>query len=382
MISVQLTETGPIAPDFPTLLEELKSEYRKIFGDDVYIEADSQDGQLLGVFASAMNDSNTATINALNSFSPNYASGTGLSSVVKINGIQRLVPTHSTCSVNLSGQAGREVINGQAQDIYGNYWNLPSPLQFPSTGHLSLTAVAAEPGAISVASGEITKIATPTLGWQTIINPSASIPGAPVETDSELRARQSISVSLPALNTYESIQAGIANLTGVQKYKVYENDTGSTNSIGVPAHSIWAVVKGGDEVQICTSIANSKSPGTGTFGSTTHNIDVGGTSTAIHFGIAVTAGILVDVHIHPNSTYNTTVNDRIKQNILDYFKTLEIGQTMEYSHVLAAAVGTEYNTVTVLVSPDWAISWGTSDIACVANDLIESSLANISITIV
>ena len=46
--------TGLRYPDYPTVLEYLKNEYRAIYGADTYLEADSQDGQWVSILALSM----------------------------------------------------------------------------------------------------------------------------------------------------------------------------------------------------------------------------------------------------------------------------------------------------------------------------------------
>lgn len=381
MISVQLTETGPVAPDFPTLLTELQSNYKSIFGEDIYIDPDSQDGQLIAIFASAMNDCNIATINAINSFSPTYANGTGLSSVVKINGIQRLVPTHSTAFVVLTGQVGKTIINGQVEDIYGNKWNLPSPLTFPSfpiAGELTTTVTAVEAGAINVAVGEINKISTPTLGWQSVTNTFASVPGAPVEQDSELRLRQTQSVSLPALTVRQSIEAGIANIPGVLHHKVYENDTSATVGV-IPSHSIWCVVQGGTSSEIGSVIAHKKAPGTGTYGSATAFATIGGTTIPVKYSPATITEVSVRVYIMPGTGYNTSVDATIITRTLTAFTNLDIATPLEYTKVVAASTGPEYNVTGVRMTKTATPVWATTDIIATPAEILTANPASIEV---
>ena len=59
------------------------------YGSDAVLTPDSQDGQLLAVFAQAIYDNGQALIAIYNSFSPATAQGAGLSSLVKINGLAR-----------------------------------------------------------------------------------------------------------------------------------------------------------------------------------------------------------------------------------------------------------------------------------------------------
>src|SRR5690348_1001697 len=133
--------TGIHAPPFDTILTYLQGQVQNIFGTDIYITNDSQDGQLLGLFATAIYDTNSMAIATYNSFSPATALGVGLSSVVKINGISRELPTNSTVDVVISGVAGTQIFNGQVGDVNGQSWALPPTVTIPNTGAITVTAV-------------------------------------------------------------------------------------------------------------------------------------------------------------------------------------------------------------------------------------------------
>lgn len=94
-----ISAAGIDAPDFAQILAVLNERVREIFGDDIYIEPDSQDGQLLGVYSLALSDLNAAAVAVYNAFSPATAQGNGLSSVVKINGLRRKLPSRSQAEV-------------------------------------------------------------------------------------------------------------------------------------------------------------------------------------------------------------------------------------------------------------------------------------------
>src|SRR2546430_2596200 len=86
-------ESGIHAPTFDDILTYLVSQTQGIFGADTYLGNDSQDGQLLGVFATAIYDNNSLAVQVYNSYSPATARGVGLASVVKINGLVKSAPT-------------------------------------------------------------------------------------------------------------------------------------------------------------------------------------------------------------------------------------------------------------------------------------------------
>jgi hypothetical protein len=74
-LAATVTDAGISAPPYADILLSLQASYRSIFGSDIYIDADSQDGQWLAIIAAAVNDCNAATIAAYNSRSPATAQG-------------------------------------------------------------------------------------------------------------------------------------------------------------------------------------------------------------------------------------------------------------------------------------------------------------------
>ena len=237
-LACTLSATGITAPSYTDILESLKASYRSIFGSDVYLEPDSQDGQWLAIIASAVNDTNAVTIATYNAFSPATAQGVGLSSVVQINGIARQIPTRSTADLTIIGTVGTVITNGVAADAAGNLWALPASVVIPISGSIVVTATCTVDGAISAAAATITTIQTPTLGWQTVNNVAGATEGAPVESDAALRLRQATSTALGAETPLKAISGAIAALPGVTRLMVYENDTGATDANGITEHSV------------------------------------------------------------------------------------------------------------------------------------------------
>lgn len=272
MALAYIDDTGIHLPDYPAVLDHVQGIMRGIYGDDLYLEADSQDGQLCAAFASMMHDTYALCGDVYNAFSPSTAQGVGLSSVVKINGIRRKAASYSTVDLRVVGQVGTIVTGGKAEDVAGQKWLLPAQVVIPAEGEITVTATAEVMGDIRAAAGEITKIATPTRGWQTVNNPAAATAGAPVEKDSELRGRQAISTAIPSQTPLEATKGAVARLSGVTRSAGYENDTNETDERGIPAHSIAVVAEGGDTAQIAEAIFAKKTPGCGTYGTTTVSV--------------------------------------------------------------------------------------------------------------
>lgn len=308
--------SGISAPSYADVLAYLQQQYRSIYGADVYLGNDSQDGQFLGVLALAISDANAATIAAYNSFSPLTGQGNGLSSNVKINGIARAVATNSQVDLKVVGQAGTVITQGIARDVAGYTWALPTTVTIPPAGEVTVTATCTEMGDITAGVGQVNVIATPTRGWQSVTNLSAADPGAPVETDSALRQRQQISVALPSRTVLEGTSGAVANIAGVTRLATYENDTNATDSNGIPAHSISLVVEGGDAAAIAQAIADKKTPGTGTYGATSQTVtDVYGRPLTIRFYRPTYQALTVAVTLKALAGYSTTTGAAVQQAV-------------------------------------------------------------------
>jgi len=109
--------TGIHAPTFTDIQAFLVSQYQAIYGADIETDPSTQDGQLIGIFALAMSDVNAACVAVYNSFSPSTAQGIGLSSMVKINGLTRRVPSNSTAPMLIVGVTGTVIANGIVQAL-------------------------------------------------------------------------------------------------------------------------------------------------------------------------------------------------------------------------------------------------------------------------
>ncbi|MBZ9939125.1 hypothetical protein LB518_22705 [Mesorhizobium sp. BR1-1-16] len=381
-----IDENGITMPTFDAVLSYFQDQFRNIYGQDVYLGNDSQDGQWVGIIATAHYDSCAARVAAYNAFSPATAQGGGLSSVVKINGIARAVPTNSTVDLTIVGQAGTTITNGIASDGV-NRWLLPASVVVPGGGSITVTATAQNAGAITALSGTVTTITTPTLGWQSVTNAQAATAGAPVESDAALRRRQATSTMIPSLTVLEGIVGAIANLAGVTRYAPYENDTDSTDGNGVPSHSIALVVEGGDAAAIAGVIAQKKAPGTGTYGTTTETVtDAYGIPHVIEFFRPTVKRVKVSIALTALAGYTTGIGNSIKASVAAYNTALAIGGDV-YLHRIytpanlgGAADSLTYNITAIQIAFD-GDSLGTADLVTAFNEAAFSDVADVTLVV-
>lgn len=335
---VSLDSTGYHFSDYPAFNQYLIDKYQAIYGADTYLAPDSQDGQWLAVVAKMAYDLAAIGNSTNNSFSPLTAQGVGLARLVKINGLKKLLPSFSTVTLSVVGTAGTIIANGIAKDILDQQWLLPVTVTIPDEGTIDVVATAAVVGAITADINTVTTIFTPTQGWQNVTNAAAATPGAAVESDANLRIRQSVSTSDPSLTVFEGTIGGVENLPGVTKVQGYENDTETTDANSIPPHSICVVVAGGDSVDIAQEIQIHKTPGTGTYGDTSETVfDTHGMPLLIKFQRAVTATIHVAIDISVNEGWSNDYEALIKQAVADVINAGGIGKSILYTKLFAPA---------------------------------------------
>lgn len=340
---VYIDSTGYHYADYPTFLAFVQDQYRAIYGADVYLGADSMDGQWTAILAQALYDTALLGAQTYNSFSPTTAQGIGLSRVVKINGLSRNVPTNSTAVVTIVGIAGTTITNGIVADNLGQQWALPASVTIPPGGDIDVTATALLEGAIQAEANTINIISTPTLGWQTVDNDAAAAPGAPVEQDGELRIRQAASTALPALTVIQATRSALANLPGVTDVRAYENVTDVTDSNGLTPHSVCFVVQGGDITEITNTIGLYKTPGTNTFATGPNSQseiyeDPAGLPVPINFyNPAIPATIGVSLTIKALTGWDTSFEIPIAEAVAELVEGFGIGSTIVYTQIFVAA---------------------------------------------
>lgn len=379
---VFIDSTGYHYLDYPSFLTFIQNSYKGIYGADVYLGSDSQDGQFLAVLAQAFFDTAALGASVYNSFSPTGAQGVGLSRNVKINGLERDIATHSTVDLDIGGTTGTVLTNAIAIDTLQQQWSVPTTT-IPLAGTITVTCMAVDIGAIQALPNTITGIFTPTNGWQTVNNPAAATPGAPVESDGELRTRQTISVANPSQTVFAGTMGAVGNVVGVTSFKGYENATGSTDSNGLPAHSIAVIALGGLDSDIAAAIQIHKTPGTQTDGTTTvDTFDSQGMPLAIKFYRPTNAVIHVLVTITPlvgyTSGYATLIQNAVAEFIAPAVGAV-IGGSIIITKLYAVAylfasngvqnpAGLSYNIVSIEIAKNGG-SLGTSDIALLFNEI-------------
>lgn len=271
MIQIMITPQGFRRDTLPEILDKLKTAAQGIFGQDIELGPETQDGQLLGIFAEAIDDTCQAVEDAYNSRNPNAATGQALATVCTLNGLAKILGGYSvvdvsaTVALNATVPAGTQVRDSANGAVYA--FNTPVT---GTGGATTVTCTALEKGTTSTA-GHVTEIVNPTFGLISVTNPNASTTVAAEETDEQLRIRRAQSTMTPSVAMVDSVLAAVLAVGGIGKVRIWENTLSVQQSAkpgdnALTPNCIAVVVSAGPASDIAAAIYSKKSLGCSTMG--------------------------------------------------------------------------------------------------------------------
>jgi uncharacterized phage protein gp47/JayE len=120
--------SGLHIPSFQDILDFLTTGIKGIYGNDIYINSDSADGQLLNIYALIASDCNKGLQYVYNNRGPASAIGAALDGIIKLNGMVRNIASYSTCEVILFGIPGTVInANSSCRDVNNFLWDVTKP---------------------------------------------------------------------------------------------------------------------------------------------------------------------------------------------------------------------------------------------------------------
>ncbi len=163
-----------------------------------------------------------------------------------------------------------------------------------------------------------------------LLLPLNNVTRLPGESDTSARLRRSYAIASPAQSTKKSLEAALRAVPNVTDVMIWENDTGSTDSRGLPAHSIHAVVKGGLLADIAQTIYARKPVGVSTAGSSSVMItDEYGADHVINFSRPANKTVMLNIYLKTLTGFDeTNTPARIKSAVAAYASGLKIGQDL------------------------------------------------------
>jgi uncharacterized phage protein gp47/JayE len=261
---MEINQNGFKADSFIEILSRLSTQLKDIYGQDINLDQDTQDGQLLGINTTIISDLQDLALYIYNSMDVDFAEGVNFDKLLKLLARTRLPATKSTVDINLT--LNRDItipLTYTVSDANGQNWQIASE-QTLSTGTHLVTFESVDFGAITAESNTITQQVTIIPEIDSLTNPSSAISGRDEESDQQLRERRNKILEVNSFSTAGSILGKILTLDNVADCVIYENDTSVYDAErDINAHTLWIIAKGGEVEQIAETIVKDKTGGTG-----------------------------------------------------------------------------------------------------------------------
>ena len=385
-----LTTEGFIKKDFTTCFNELVTEYKAKFGNELKTSGDSVAGNLIGIKAERESIFWEQSESVYLSRWIQFSSGEALDNACALIGISRIPARYSTIETatltnNIASPVTVPAGSLVKQSSTGVLWQTVTSVVIPANSTIEVSLKSELTGSYTATIGSIDTIVTLINGWSEVTNDTIAIVGRDRETDTELRIRANTELVSSKGGVGEAIANRIRNeVEGVTFVAWQENRTNTTDVNGLLPHSFLFVVVGGDDNDIAEMIYNSKPAGIETNGTESINItDDFGNSQAIKFDRAYEQDIYLIVNIIKDvATFPTSgASDLVKKLLVDYGKTLKNGQTL-INHYLIGVLN-PINGITGLeilqgTAPSPTLS---NNIAIASSDIANILTANIVVNI-
>lgn len=320
--NLTITDTGIVSPTTDEIKSDVQGIFINAFGSDLSVDDATPQGVLIDGLAQMKQASNSVLLYLANQFNPEYASGIFQDALANLYFIKRRSATYSIVTCRCIGVNGT-VLNGLPNDnfpdrvpamaqstngdifecvvggIIGNPVTEGGVTTYTTPGYIDLVFRAKETGPIPCGANTINSIFQAINGWDSINNSSSGTVGLLEENRANFEKRRLESLALQATGSLSAVQAGLANIDGVEDYKVWENTTGSSvtvKGVTLKAHSIWVCVNSAVSADdIAKVIYDNKSAGCDTNGSQSCSYE--DASTGVQYNYSYDNPVDVDTYI-------------------------------------------------------------------------------------
>lgn len=352
----ELNENGLTIKTANESRADFVSGYQDIYGTDINLDSNTQDGQLIDIYTQMATDNRELIRELYNTGDPDLCRGKIQDVRYRINNLFRkggsftIVPITLviTETVTLQGlDANYNNVDATAygfSDDSGNNYYLIDTETF-TQGTYTRSFRASQIGNIEPIIGTITNPITIVKGVKSGINESAPISiGVNQETDEEFSDRRQRSTEDRSQNSTDAMRSQLLDLEGVTDAFVYDHDyenyPDGDDSDGIPLHYIWAIVEGGANTDIATVIY-ANSGGSGTKGEITVPVPTSsGQIFTAHFDRVV--GIPLYIRFDLQETVKDTLFDMnaIKEYIAENltYETNELAETSKPTEIARQAI--------------------------------------------
>ena len=225
----------------------------------------------------------------------------------------------------------------------------------------------------------IDTIQTPVSGWLGVTNPFASTASTGVEDDELFRLRFQYTKGFESGGYYDALYAALLDVSGVQFVNIQPNITPNNTQDGRTNNGVAIIVYGGNEDDIAYAIAKNVGSAA-TDGNIVKSVgDVNGGTQTVRFSRPTLIPIKIKLSLITDPNFPNNGVALIKQNIVDYFNQLRVGEDIYYSRLFTPINSVSGFAVNDLQVAKKILNYSKANITIKYNELATISYNDIEI---
>ncbi|ASN59843.1 hypothetical protein CG419_04030 [Latilactobacillus curvatus] len=395
-----LDKNGFIRPTYAELIEQLTAKWLQLFGENANTAANSVGGIFIRLMAYFLNKVYELAEFVYQSQFIDSATGPTLDQLAANLGLVRQAPQTAIGDIKIYGLAGYIVKAGtlfQTKD--GLNYVTSEDITLIDTGKKQLNVegfgtitynnqnIGIGDSTVLYANGTGSKFNKP----ESVVNyPTDQVTpveevlavqvgnltgGADLEIDDALRSRLEQASQEAPSSPYNGVISAVHNVVGVNAVKIVSNDTLVADPAGNPPKTLHIYVDGGYKDDIAKAILESVAAGVQTFGGIlVHVKDIGGSTHDIYYDKPTSIGVFANIKVTTDDSFPLTGNDQIKQTVLNYVRSVGMGEVIYYSYLYRVI----YDNVPGIVVADIKIGTTKDDLKAADIKLTDIQRATIT----
>ncbi len=242
------------------------------FGAGIRLDLESSFGQFKNTWSELESVQQQKLLEVYNSLDFRSSEKVQLERLVPLLGVTKDGAEKSRVIGTATGTPVTDIPNGTTIefDTQSTRWlTVDGPYTIGGGGTVVITIEAVENGPKVVTFSSDWTIIDTVPGFDSFDSTSQPVIGQEIETDAALRSRSNIEAFSRAQGPQEAIRAAITQVDGATFVGVFESQALSaadTDSDGIPARSINAVVEGGTDADVAAALERSRGAGIRLFG--------------------------------------------------------------------------------------------------------------------
>lgn len=267
-----VTNQGVITVDTVDIKSEFEQAYKEALGADLNLDVSTPVGQLVVNDTTALTTAMAECVAMANEGNVYYATGQALDVAAAFYGYYRKKATPTTVIATVTGTSATVIDAGTLFSDGTNEFKTLNVIRIPESGHIDVECQCTKTGPIPCLANTLDTIVDPVAGITSVTNTNDGIPGYEEENDNTFRDRITANFfNKRARAIMGAIIDNIAAIPNVVSVAGEENPTGETvtkSGVSMPAHSIFVSVLGGNSSDIAEILAQQKTLGAATVGTT------------------------------------------------------------------------------------------------------------------